>query len=74
MDPLFIIAIICGIALVFLLFAARIALRWVIRLVAVGALLLIVLGGAWWWFRQSSTQSENKPRPTTGRSVNSNRR
>jgi high-affinity Fe2+/Pb2+ permease len=74
MDPLFIIAIICGITLVFLLFAARIALRWAIRLVAVGALLLIVLGGAWWWFSQSSTQPENKPRPTTGRSANSNRR
>jgi len=42
MDPLFIIAIICGIALVFLLFAVRIALRWTIRLVAAGALLLIV--------------------------------
>ena len=74
MDPLLIIAIICGIALVFHLVAARLALRWVIRLAAIGALVLIVLGGAWWWFNQSSSQSENKPRQSSGRGANSNRR
>jgi high-affinity Fe2+/Pb2+ permease len=73
MDPL-VIAIICGIALVFFLVAVRFALRWAIRLVAVAALILIVLGGAWWWFNQSSTESETKPRPSTSRGANSNRR
>jgi hypothetical protein len=74
MDPLLIIAIIGGIALVFILVAARIALRWAIRLAAVGALMLIVLGGAWWWFNKPPTGPENKPRQTNGRSANSNRR
>ena len=74
MDPLLVIAIIGGIALVFLLVAARIALRWALRLAAVGALLLIVLGGAWWWFNKTPTEPEIKPRQTTGRSANSNRR
>ncbi|HEY8226535.1 MAG TPA: hypothetical protein VIG25_14750 [Pyrinomonadaceae bacterium] len=74
MDPLFIIAIISGIALVFLIFAARLALRWIVRLVLAGVLLLAILGGAaWWWLRQSSTQFETRPR-TSNRGNNSNRR
>ena len=73
MDPLFIIAIVSGIALVFLIFAARLALRWVIRLVLAGVLLLAVLGGAaWFWLNHSSSQPE-KPR-TSNRGNNANRR
>ena len=74
MDPLLIISIICGIALVFLFLAARIALRWAIRLAAIGALVLIAAGGAWWWFNKSSTEAENKPRQSSSRGANSNRR
>ena len=74
MDPLFIAAIISGIALVFLIFAARLALRWMVRLVLAGVLLLAVLGGAaWFWLNHSSRQSETKPRTST-RTNNSNRR
>ena len=75
MDPLLIIAIISGIALVLLVFAARLALRWIVRVILVGVLVLTILGGgAWWWLNQSSRQSENKPRPTSNRGSNSNRR
>lgn len=75
MDSLLIIAIISGIALVLLVFAARLALRWIVRLILIGVLLLAILGGGtWWWFNQSSRQSENKPRPTSNRGSNSNRR
>ena len=74
MDPLFIIAIISGVALVFLIFAARLALRWVVRLVLACVLLLAVLGGAaGLWLNHSSGQSENKPR-SSNRANNSNRR
>lgn len=80
MDPLLIIAILSGIALVFIFLLARIALRWALRLAAVAGLLLIVLGGAWWWFKQP-TQSETKPRQSSNQSprqsssgANANRR
>jgi len=77
MDPIFTICIISGIALVFIFLAARIALRWAIRLAAVAALLLIVLGGAWWWFKQPR-QSETRPRQSSTQSsprgANANRR
>jgi energy-coupling factor transporter transmembrane protein EcfT len=75
MDTTFVICIVAGIALVLLLFAARIALRWVIRLVIVGLMLLLALGGvAWWWLNQSSRQPDNKPRPTSNRRASSERR
>jgi energy-coupling factor transporter transmembrane protein EcfT len=75
MDPLLIIAVISGVALVLLVFAARLALRWIVRVILVGVLLLaIVGGGAWWWLNQSSPQSETKPRQTSNRNSNSNRR
>ena len=75
MDPLLLIAIISGIALVLLVFAARLALRWIVRLILVGVLLLAILGGGtWWWLNQSSPKSENKPPPSSNRGSNSNRR
>jgi energy-coupling factor transporter transmembrane protein EcfT len=67
MDPLLIIAILSGIALVFIFVVARIAVRWALRLAAVAALLFIVLGGAWWWFKQP-VQSESKSRQTSTQS------
>jgi energy-coupling factor transporter transmembrane protein EcfT len=75
MDPVLVICIVAGIALVLLVFAARIAFRWVIRLVIVGLMLLLALGGlAWWWLNQSSRQPDNKPRPTSNRRASSERR
>jgi len=75
MDPLLLIAIISGVALVLLVFAARLALRWIVRLILIGVLLLAILGGGtWWWLNQSSPKSENKPRPSSNRGSNSNRR
>ncbi len=74
MDPLLIISIIGGVALVFLLFGARLALRWMVRVILLGVLLLTALGGAvWWWLDQRPPQSENKPRQIN-RGANSNRR
>ena len=74
MDPLLIISIICGVTLVFLLFAARLALRWLVRAVLIGVLLLTAVGGTvWWWLDQRPPQSENKPR-LANRDANSNRR
>jgi energy-coupling factor transporter transmembrane protein EcfT len=75
MDPVLVICLVAGIALVLLVFAARIALRWVIRLVIAGLMLLLALGGlAWWWLNQSSRQPDNKPRPTSNRRASSERR
>jgi energy-coupling factor transporter transmembrane protein EcfT len=75
MDSTLLICIVAGIALVLFLFAARIAFRWVIRLVIVGVLLLLALGGvAWWWLNQSSRQPDTKPRPTSNRRASSDRR
>ncbi|HEX6730944.1 MAG TPA: hypothetical protein VF074_13060 [Pyrinomonadaceae bacterium] len=75
MDPTLVICIVAGIVLVLFLFAARIALRWVIRLVIVGLMLLLALGGvAWWWLNQSSRQPVNKPRPASNRRASSERR
>jgi energy-coupling factor transporter transmembrane protein EcfT len=75
MDPLLIISIICGVALVFFIFLAKIALRWVVRVIIVGVLLLAAIGGvSWWWLNRSTPQSDSKPRQTSTRSANSNRR
>lgn len=75
MDPLLLLAIISGIALVLLVFAARLALRWIVRVILVGILLLAILGGGtWWWLNQSSPKSENSPRQSPNRGSNSNRR
>ena len=74
MDPLFVIFIICGVALVFFMFLAKIALRWVVRVIIVGVLLLVAIGGVtWWWLNRSTAQPDTKPRPTSTR-ANSNRR
>ena len=67
MDTTFVYAIVAGVALVLLLFVARVAIRWIIRLVLAGLLLVVVLGGvAWWWFNQSPRQTDS-PRPTATR-------
>lgn len=73
MDPLLIISIVCGIAVVFLLFAARLALRWAVRAVLLGVLVLTAVGGGvWWWLDQRPPQFDSKPRQTV-RGANSNR-
>jgi len=75
MDPTLLISIVAGIAVVFLVVAARVALRWIVRLVIVGLVLLLVLGGAaWFWLNQSSRQPVNKPRQTSNRRASSDRR
>ena len=75
MDTTLAICIAAGIALVLLVFAARIAFRWVVRLVIVGFILLLALGtAAWWWLNQSSRQPDNKPRQTSNRRASSDRR
>jgi energy-coupling factor transporter transmembrane protein EcfT len=75
MDTTLVICIAAGIALVLLVFAARIAFRWVVRLVIVGFILLLALGtAAWWWLNQPSRQPDNKPRQTSTRRASSDRR
>jgi energy-coupling factor transporter transmembrane protein EcfT len=75
MDHTFFYAIVAGVALVLIVFAARFAIRWIIRVAIIGLLLLVVLGGtAWWWFHQSVSQSNPQPRPTTTRRATADRR
>jgi energy-coupling factor transporter transmembrane protein EcfT len=74
MDHLFLFSILGGIALVFLVVIARIALRWAVRFAVVCLLLVAVLGcAAWWWFKPGS-QTEPKPRPTSTRRTASDQR
>ena len=65
-----VIAIIAGvILLVFLLFIAKLAIRWAIRL-ALAALVIVILaagGILWWWSGKSATPSapgRQRPAPT----------
>jgi hypothetical protein len=67
MDHLFLYSILGGIALVFLVVIARVALRWAVRLALVCLLLLVVLGGAAWWWSKSVSQTETKTRPASTR-------
>ena len=61
--------------LLVLVFVARLAIRWAMRLALIGFLLLIVLGGVtWWWFSQPTSQPESKPRPAPTRRASSDRR
>ena len=65
--------ILAVVVLILCLFVAKIALRWIVRLVFVVILFLIALGGAsWWWFDQSKEPA--KPRSTNSRRAASDRR
>lgn len=66
MDNLFLYCIAGGIALVLVFCVTRVAVRWIIRLTAVGLLLLAVIGGvAWWWLSRSTPVRDTKPRPAS---------
>jgi energy-coupling factor transporter transmembrane protein EcfT len=66
--------ILVAIVLILCFFVAKIALRWIVRLVLVVILFLIALGGAaWWWFDQS-VKEPAKPRSTNSRRASSDRR
>jgi len=67
MDHLFLFSILGGIAFVFLVVMARIALRWAVRLAIVCLLLAAVLGGAAWWWSKSAIHAEPKPHPISTR-------
>ena len=67
MDHLFLFSILGGIALVFLVVIARIALRWAVRFAVVCLILVAVLGCAAWWWSKPASQTEPKPRPTSTR-------
>jgi len=67
MDHTFLYSILAGIALVFVIVAARVALRWLVRIALAGILLLFVVGGlAWWWYK-GPTRSSADPRTNTSR-------
>lgn len=75
MDHLLLYCLAGGIALVFIVVAARIAVRWVVRIALVGLLLSAVGGAAWWWLNQRNHQPETRPRPViTTRRASSDRR
>jgi energy-coupling factor transporter transmembrane protein EcfT len=75
MDSSVLYAIIGGIALVLIVFAARIAMRWFIRLFVIGLILILAVGGiAWWWFNPANSPTTTQPRPASTRQSNSNRR
>jgi hypothetical protein len=67
MDHTFLYSILAGIALVFVIVAARVALRWLVRIALAGILLLFVVGGlAWWWYKEPAKSSAD-PRTNTSR-------
>ena len=68
-----IIAIVIGIAALFVLFVlARRMLRLAIRLSLAGLLILLLIGGgvAWWWFNPNASE-QNATRPANTRRTTS---
>jgi len=64
-----------AVVLILIFFVAKIALRWIVRLVLVVIILLIALGGAaWWWLDQSFKEPATQPRSTNSRRTSSDRR
>jgi energy-coupling factor transporter transmembrane protein EcfT len=74
MESTLIYAVIAGIAMVLIFFSARVAMRWLLRLVVVGLILLLALGGVAWWWLADSNRANTQQRPTNSRPSNSNRR
>ncbi|HET6862543.1 MAG TPA: hypothetical protein VFH91_05830 [Pyrinomonadaceae bacterium] len=67
MDHTFLYSILAGIVFVFIIVAARLAFRWLVRIALVGIILLVVVGSlAWWWFR-GPARPQTETRPTTSR-------
>src|SRR6266540_3728119 len=70
MDSTLVYSIALGIALVFLFFLAKFALRWAVRLAIIVVILAALAGAAWVWLNSSSLPSDKKPRSTlTDRNV-----
>jgi energy-coupling factor transporter transmembrane protein EcfT len=67
MDSTLAYSIAAGIAIVFLFFLAKFALRWFIRISIVAVIIAALIGAAWIWFNSSSTPPDNKPRSTPAR-------
>ena len=67
MDSTLAYSIAGGIALVFLFFLAKFALRWAIRLAVIAIILAALAGAAWVWLNSSSSSPDKKPRSTPTR-------
>jgi energy-coupling factor transporter transmembrane protein EcfT len=64
MDSTLAYSIAVGIAIVFLFFLAKFALRWFIRIAIIVIILLALAGAAWVWLNSSSSSTDKKPRST----------
>ena len=64
MDSTLVYSIAAGIAIVFLFFLAKFALRWFIRITIIVIILLALAGAAWVWLNSSSSPTDRKPRST----------
>jgi energy-coupling factor transporter transmembrane protein EcfT len=67
-TTIFIIASVVLAAIFFLI--AKLAVRWILRLIIVGVILIAILGAGifWWWSSQLTSKPEsNRQRPPTGR-------
>ena len=69
MDSTLIACLVGGIVLVLaVFFVAKLAIRWMVRLLIVALMMVLALGAAaWWWLNQPSRQIDNKPRQTNRR-------
>lgn len=72
MDTTLAYSLLAGIVLVLLFVAARVALRWMVRLAIIGLLLAVLGSAAWLWFK-SPRPLESKPRSTPTRRASSDR-
>jgi energy-coupling factor transporter transmembrane protein EcfT len=73
MDSTLAYSITAGIAIVFLFFIAKFALRWFIRIAIVAVILLVLAGVAWVYLNSSSSPTDNKPRSVPARRASTER-
>jgi hypothetical protein len=66
-TTIFIIAGVVLLAIFFLI--ARLAVRWIVRLIIIGVILAFLVGGGglWWWTTRLAPTPKPKPRPTPTR-------
>jgi cell division protein FtsW (lipid II flippase) len=73
MDSTLAYSIVAGVALVFLFFLAKFAIRWFIRIAIIAVILAALAGAAWVWLNYSSSPPDTKSPPTPTRRASTDR-